>query len=127
MQLPYNEYLEDGNIIVQPNEYVFSRKEDYLAFFEIYRKKMKISLEGIGKVIGVNKPTASKIFRGKLGLSADKLIKLLNFFGYQLIASELIGGDDYAMSMTVQDYEKDLERWELQNEITEKYKEEEKK
>ncbi|MEQ8192663.1 MAG: helix-turn-helix transcriptional regulator [Candidatus Eremiobacterota bacterium] len=125
--MSYNEYLEDGTIITHPNEYVLSKKEDYLALFEICRKKMKISLEGIGKVIGVNKTTVSKIFRGKLGLSADKLIKLLDFFDYELIASELIGGDDYAMSMTVQDYEKDLERWELQNEITEKYKEEEKK
>lgn len=127
MRLSYNEYLEDGNIITHPDEYVLSKTDDYLALLEICRKKMKISLEGIGKVIGVNKPTASKIFRGKLGLSADKLIKLLDFFGYRLIASELIYDDDYGMNMTVKEYQKDLEREELQDEIKDKYSEENKK
>jgi transcriptional regulator with XRE-family HTH domain len=121
--LSYKEYDENGNFIIRPNEYIFSRKEDYLAFFEIQRKKMKISLEGIGKVIGVNKPTASKIFRGKLGLSTDKLIKLLDFFGYQLIVSELIADEDYGMTMTVEEYQKDLEREELQDEIKDEYSE----
>jgi len=126
--MSYNEYDEDGNLIMtHPEQYTFSERESYLSFLENCRKKMKISLEGIGKVIGVNKPTASKIFRGKLGLSTEKLIKLLDFFGYELIASELIRDENYVMFMSDKEYQKDVERWDLQAEITEKYSEEDKK
>lgn len=126
--MSYSEYNENGDLIMtHPEQYTLSNRESYLSLLENCRKKMKISLEGIGKIIGVNKPTASKIFRGKLGLSTEKLIKLLDFFGYELIASELIRDENYAMFMGDEEYQKDVERWDLQDEITEKYKEEDKK
>jgi len=87
---------EDGRR--EPLPIRISKVEDYVEIINRLRKKEKVTVEGIGHIIGVQKPTASKILRGQVSLSAEKLMKILTYFGYELLICEKDIHEDYMPS-----------------------------
>lgn len=88
---------EDGSR--EPLPIRVSTVEHYVEIINRLRKKEKVTVEGIGHIIGVQKPTASKIIHGQVSLSVEKLIKILSYFGYELLICEKYIHEDYFPSL----------------------------
>ena len=103
----------------EPLPYIISEVKDYVDIINMLRKREKITVEGIGHIIGVQKSTASKILRGQVSISTEKLIKILRYFGYELLICEKEIHEDYIP--TIEEHHLNQEVWALAEEIRERF------
>lgn len=105
-------------------------EKDAVALINIFRKEGKVSLAGVGRIWGIHKANSSKILKGFAGLTVERFIKVLRYFGYALYIRPL-SYNPYTGEPEDFDIDKynDLHEasWDIEEENPEFYKEEMKK
>ena len=114
------EQFEDCEVLIHPQFRVLN-ESDISSFIDGCRKQDKVTLEGIGHMIGGRgKSTVSRILSGKNSFSISDVIIILRYFGYELLISKLeVNGENFSQ----EDYELDQKVMEFEEDIELKFKE----